>query len=227
MIRKMKMFVTGIILCGGNSTRFGRDKILEKLLDKTVFETGLEVFLNNKNIDEIIVVAGSSNIEQVTEISKKHAKIKCVVPGGETRQQSVKNGVSQVSDNADFIAMHDGARAMITDAVINPVIEKTIEFGAATAAVPCKDTIKVADKTGKVISTPDRSTLFSVQTPQVFRKEIYLDAMKKAVGDYTDDCGLVEAAGYTVYLSAGSYENLKITTAEDIIIAREIMEGRR
>ena len=149
-----------------------------------------------------------------------------VIPGGETRTQSVLNGVSEVSKDAELIAIHDGARPLVTQSLLDAVITRASQCGAAAPAVPVKDTIKRA-KDGVVSATLDRSELFAVQTPQVFQADLIRTALARAMeegAELTDDCGAVERLGIGVVLTQGDYRNLKVTTPEDMAMAEALLE---
>ena len=143
--------------------------------------------------------------------------------------ESVRNGLSAVSRTVELAAIQDGARPLVTEAIIARTVERAGQCHAAAPAVPVKDTIKVANRQGKVLSTPDRASLRAVQTPQVFRRELLLAAWKKAQQEgksHTDDCGAMEALGVPVYLTEGNEENLKITTQLDLHLAEYILKRR-
>ena len=158
------------------------------------------------------------------------AKVRRVLPGGETRQQSVARGVAAADAGAAYLAIHDGARPLVRPAVIDGVIAAAMEWGGAAAGVPVKDTVKVADEAGFIVSTPDRRRLWNVQTPQVFEKETYLRALRQAQAEgleFTDDCQLVERLGCPVRLWEADYANIKITTPEDVAFAEGILRQRK
>ena len=158
------------------------------------------------------------------------SKVKSIVPGGKTRQISVFNGIKELSDKSKYILIHDGVRAMIREDVINEAIIEAQKYEALALAVPVKDTIKIVDGENFVNGTPERDTLWAVQTPQIFEKNLYVKAMNDAeekMQDYTDDCQLIENIGVKVKIFMGSYDNIKITTPEDIYIAETIIKNRR
>ncbi len=178
-------------------------------------------------ITEIIVVTREDLIVPVGQLCKDAAlsKVRKVVLGGETRTASVLAGIREADPAAELIAIHDAARPLVTQGVINAAVEKAAVLGAAAPAVPVKDTIKRASD-GVVESTPDRESLFAVQTPQVFEHGLILGALEKAIADgaqITDDCSAVERLGVPVHLTAGSYENIKLTTPEDVTVAEAIL----
>ena len=137
------------------------------------------------------------------------------------------NGLAFVS--GDIVLIHDGARALITQAEITRVIDDVVKYGAASLGVKCKDTLKTADENGFIISTPDREKTYHIQTPQAFKTTEIKSAHDKALADgfiATDDCMIAEYVGMSVKISEGSYENIKITTPEDIITAEQILQKR-
>ncbi len=153
----------------------------------------------------------------------KTRKPVAVVPGGQERQDSVLQGVETLSPELPYLLIHDGARPFVTPEMVEAVCKDAVAFGAATAAVPSKDTCKLSDGQGFVESTPPRERLMAIQTPQAFEREMYLYALRKAQSagvSYTDDCQLIEAAGGRVRLTQGDYKNIKLTTPEDRVTAR-------
>ena len=210
--------VTAIIVAAGASRRMGFDKLSYRLPDgRTVLETSCALFAAHPAVDELVLVAGG-NRPQCEAIAAACPKPCTVVQGGATRADSVHNGLAAAKGL--LVAIHDAARPFASEEVITQVLQAAAKTGAAAPAVPVKDTIKVADKDGKVVTTPDRATLYAVQTPQCFDRALYLQALE-AVSDekaslVTDDCSLFELAGLPVTLTAGDYANLKITTKEDL-----------
>lgn len=218
-----------VILGAGNSTRMKteKSKLLLKINGQTVIERSVNAFLNISDIDEIIVVARQQDIEVFSSIFDDE-RISFVV-GGATRQESVYNAI-QTIDEAELIAIHDGARPLIREEDIENTIRQAKEHSAAAVGVPVKDTIKIIDNDHFVVETPNRSNLFAVQTPQIFDFGLYKQIMDKAVEqgrDYTDDCQLAENNGVKVKMVAGSYTNIKITTPDDIPVAESILNDMR
>ncbi len=217
-----------VIVAGGSSSRMkGIDKQGLCIGGVPVLVRSILPFSKMEQVSEIVLVCREDMVPQVTDWVKDFGltKISAIIRGGSSRQQSVKHGVEALND-VDYIAIHDGARPFVTQELILRCMEDAVNYGAATAAVPAKDTIKVADSEGFICETPDRSRLWLTQTPQIFRRESYLAAMKQAQADgvdCTDDCQLVERMGEKVYLSMGSYFNIKITTPEDIPFAEAIV----
>lgn len=200
-------------------------KLLLKINGKTVLERSVNAFLNISDIDEVIVVAREKDIPAFSDILTDE-RVSFVV-GGDTRQQSVMNAVD-VIDNCELIIIHDGARPLIKSEDIENTIRAAKENKAAAVGVFVKDTVKVVDKNGFVVSTPDRSTLFAVQTPQIFDFELYRKAAQNAREkglDFTDDCQLVESFNQKVKTVVGSYSNIKITTPDDIVLAENLLKN--
>ncbi len=217
---------TAIILAAGNGTRMNceKSKLLLKIGDITVIERSVNAFLDISDIDEIIVVAREHDIDEFSRLLDDE-RVTFVI-GGDTRQESVTNAVDTI-DAAELIVIHDGARPLVSAAAIEDTIRAAKDYGAAATGVMVKDTIKVIDDDGMVINTPSRSTLFSVQTPQVFDFKLYSGALNLAHEqhkDFTDDCQLIENMGKPVKMVIGDYTNIKITTPDDIPLAENILK---
>ena len=218
MPQKALPSVTAIIVAAGASRRMGFDKLSYRLLDgRTVLETSCALFAAHPAVDELVLVAGG-NRPQCETIAAACPKPCTVVQGGATRADSVRSGLAAAK--GQLVAIHDAARPFASAEIITAALQAAAESGAAAPAVPVKDTIKVADQDGKVVATPDRATLYAVQTPQCFDRALYLQALETVSGEkaslVTDDCSLFELAGLPVTLTAGDYANLKITTKEDL-----------
>lgn len=200
-------------------------KLLLKINGETVLQRSVNAFLNISDVDEVIVVAREKDIPAFSDILTDE-RVSFVI-GGETRQQSVMNAVDMI-DECELIIIHDGARPLIKSVDIENTIRAAKENKAAAVGVFVKDTVKVVDKNGFVVSTPDRSTLFAVQTPQIFDFELYKNAAKNAREkglDFTDDCQLIECFNQKVKTVAGSYSNIKITTPDDIVLAENLLKN--
>lgn len=228
--RKLKHpYCAAVIVAAGQATRMaGKDKILTEIGGMPVICRTLEAFDHNEMVDEIIVVARVDLMERVSELCAAYPKVRIVVSGGSSRLESVYAGVSAVSEQTRLIAVHDGARPLVGDDVISNTIAKAAKFGAAAPAIAVKDTIKVSSS-GAVDATPDRKTLFAVQTPQVFDCDLLKGALQNAIDkklEVTDDCSCVEAIGMKVQLTDGSEENIKITTPFDLELAELILRKR-
>jgi len=218
MPQKALPSVTAIIVAAGASRRMGFDKLSYRLPDgRTVLETSCALFAAHPAVDELVLVAGG-NHPQCEAIAAACPKPCTVVQGGATRADSVRSGLAAAK--GQLVAIHDAARPFASAEIITAALQAAAESGAAAPAVPVKDTIKVAEKDGKVVATPDRATLYAVQTPQCFDRALYLQALEAVSGEkaslVTDDCSLFELAGLPVTLTAGDYANLKITTKEDL-----------
>lgn len=221
--------VGAVIAAAGSSSRMGgRDKLAEPLDGIPVILRTLAAVEAVPEIREIVVVTREDRVEEYRRLLGQCSRLRAVVPGGSTRQESVRNGVRALSPDCTLAAIHDGARPLVTPEVFTRCIEAVRSCGAATAAVPVKDTIKLADEAGRVLDTPDRSRLWAVQTPQIFDRERYLRAAEEAERrglSCTDDCQLFEAMGWEVQLVMGDYRNLKLTTPEDFLAAGAYLEG--
>lgn len=220
--------VGAVIAAAGSSSRMGgRDKLAEPLDGIPVILRTLAAVEAVPEIREIVVVTREDRVEEYRRLLGQCSRLRAVVPGGSTRQESVRNGVRALSPDCTLAAIHDGARPLVTPEVFARCIEAARSCGAATAAVPVKDTIKLADEAGRVLDTPDRSRLWAVQTPQIFDRERYLRAAEEAERrglSCTDDCQLFEAMGWEVQLVMGDYRNLKLTTPEDFLAAGAYLE---
>ena len=224
-------FTAAIIVAAGDSTRMGGNmsKQLIPILGRPAIEYTIRAFQNCGLIDEIIVVARSSDIDDIAHIAFAFKKVTTVTRGGADRAESVRKGINAASKKTTHYAIHDGARILITVPEINRVLCEAFECGAAALGTPATDTVKVVSPDMDIISTPDRSTLYTVQTPQVFEKSVYSRAVENAKNNdlsVTDDCALVEAIGERVKIVVGEYSNIKLTTKSDIIIAEAILLKR-
>ncbi|MBU3812603.1 MAG: 2-C-methyl-D-erythritol 4-phosphate cytidylyltransferase [Candidatus Niameybacter stercoravium] len=224
-------YISAIIVAGGSGSRMGTStkKQYLKIKDKEILVYTVECFQNMPEIQEIIVVTGKEDIAYVEQLLKdtyKLDKVSCIVAGGKERQDSVYNGIQAADEKSDYLVIHDGARPLITKETVRAGLDMAYANRASIIAVPVKDTIKIVSKEGKVEATPDRSSLWSVQTPQIFEKELIIQAHEYAKEhglSVTDDSMLVEAIGVPVYIVEGAYTNIKITTPEDLIIAEKML----
>lgn len=222
--------VNVIIPCGGVSSRMGFDKLVYELEGEAVIIRVIRAFADIDNVSRIIIPVCKEQRESIEKTVKAENFTAEIVfaEGGETRQQSVKNAAKMLSDKCEWICIHDGARPLISREVIEKCIEDAKDTGAAVVCVPVKDTIKEA-KDGFCICTPDRSELFAAQTPQVIARAIYeraIDRAEQLGAEYTDDVSLCEAIGIRPKITLGDYANIKLTTPEDIEIARQYIKGR-
>ena len=223
-----KGFVSAIVVAAGSSRRMGGiNKLLLKIKGKEVLLRSVEAFEKNADTDEIIIAARREDIPLYAQLLSDCKKVKCIVPGGETRQQSVAAAVAACSKNSVMLAIHDGARPLVTQDVISRTVAAAFENGAAACGVHVKDTIKITDESGVITDTPDRANLWAVHTPQCFDKKMYescVASLGESAKNMTDDCRLVEMSGGKVKMVEGLYSNIKITTAEDIPLAESLVE---
>lgn len=227
--RTPEICCAAVVPAAGQSARMeGQDKMLLELGEQPVLVHTLRALSLCPYITEIVVVTRGDLIVPIGQLCKDYAfsKVSKVVTGGETRTHSVLNGVREVGADAGLIAIHDGARPLVSQAVLEEVILRAAQCGAAAPAVPVKDTVKRAVG-GLVEATLNREALFAVQTPQVFEPSLIRAALEKALADgvqITDDCAAVERLGIAVALTRGAYTNLKITTPEDIAVGAALLE---
>lgn len=220
----MKTFVSAIIVAAGNSTRMGigKSKQFIRLGGEPVIKHTLWAFEMSNVINSVVVVCREQDEKDIKAVIRSggFGKVKAVVYGGKTRDVSVKNGVLACDERTTHFAIHDGARPLVTEEDIKAVVNEAIKCKAAALGTLVTDTIKVVDENNTIVSTPDRSTLRAVQTPQVFEKELYLKALEHGRNKgITDDCQLVESIGEKVRIVIGSERNIKLTTQNDILLA--------
>ncbi len=219
-------FVSCIVAAAGKGSRMQAEmnKIFLEFCDKPVLAHTLSALETCELIDEIIIVTSECDMLGCRDIAEEFdiTKLKTITLGGEQRQDSVRNALKEVSPQAGIVLIHDAARPLVTNEVIENVIRDVRLCGAAAPGVPCKNTLKQTDAGGYIQDTPDRSRLFEIQTPQGFTRELIEKAHENAVQNAlvgTDDCFLVEQLGAKVKISAGDYCNIKITTPEDLQVA--------
>ena len=222
------MKIGAVITAAGESIRMGGvDKVFASLCGAMVIERVIATFHRCFLMDQIVVVLSERNLELGKELvdKKDWRKVSDVCVGGSRRQDSVLAGIKRL-DHCDWVVIHDGARPLVTEELIERGLDAAMETGAAVAAVPVTDTIKVAGEGEFVHQTLPRQNLWAVQTPQVFRIDIVEEAYRQVEGEVTDDSSRVEQLGYSVRLYMGSYDNIKITTPDDLAIA-EILWRKR
>ena len=215
-----------VVVAAGSSQRMGQDKMFLELDGRPVLAHTLVALEASDRVEEIVVVTREDLVGPVVALAREMAltKVTKVVRGGATRVESAQLGVGEVSPQAKLIGIHDGA---VSSQVMERVVDKAAQTGAAAPAIPVQDTIKVAVN-GVVDHTPDRATLFAVQTPQMFDGDLIRGALTKAMQDnapLTDDCSAVERLGMPVSLVEGDRSNIKLTTPADLAVARVILEG--
>jgi 2-C-methyl-D-erythritol 4-phosphate cytidylyltransferase len=203
----------------------GVDKVFAQLGGKPVISYVLDAFDKCDAINQVVVVVSKDNVAKCRQLitENKYSKSFEVCAGGKRRQDSVAAGLSKL-DKCDRVVIHDGARPLVTVELIEQGLEAAGETGAAAAAVPVTDTVKIADDNQIVLETPPRQNLWAVQTPQVFRLDIISKAYREATGEVTDDASLVERLGNKVKLYMGSYDNIKITSASDLLVAEALLK---
>lgn len=219
-----------VIVAAGTGSRMnmGINKQFIKLEGKEIIAYTIEKFYNNSNIEDIVVVVKEDESEFFKKeiLDKYNFKNIKIAYGGKERQDSVYNGLKLLDKKCHVVLIHDGARPFVSDKIIDNCIEEAKNHKAVVVGVPVKDTIKVIDKDKYIVDTPNRSVLWAVQTPQTFDYNILIDSYKDAFknGFYgTDDAMLVERIGYKVKMVEGSYNNIKITTQEDLNIGSQIL----
>lgn len=224
---------SAIILAAGGSTRMnGVNKQLAKIGDVPVFVMSALAFQHSDMISEIILAAPTDDAERFEKMAHNFGvtKLKAVVHGGNTRAVSVRNALLQVSDSCSHIAIHDGARPLITTEDINRVLSDAVKYDAAIAASPATDTVKLAGENGFIIDTPPREKLYYAQTPQAFSKKLYLDCLAKLgtqADALTDDSALIEKCGGYVRITEITGCNMKITRPDDLTAANAIYLNRK
>lgn len=216
-----------VIVAAGSASRMGGiDKVMAALGGEPMIARTVQAFQQCGAIADIVIVTRPDLIRPISALCAQMDKVRMVVAGGQSRQESVALGLNALPKGVELAAVHDGARPLITDAVIDRTVRAANSYGAAAPAVPVKDTIKVV-RGGLVTDTPDRASLQAVQTPQVFDFDLLRGALKKAAEDaaaVTDDCSAVERLGMAVKIVEGDERNLKVTTPMDLKIAEMLLE---
>lgn len=219
-----------IIVAAGSGSRMNRgiNKQFIKLEEKEIIAHTIEKFYKNENIDDIVIVIKENEEEYFIEniINKYNFNNIKLAYGGNERQDSVYNGIKKLNKNCNIVLVHDGARPFVNENIIKRSIDEAKKNNAVVVGVPVKDTIKVVNKDGNIVDTPNRSLLWSVQTPQTFKYEVITKAYEDAYNNNyygTDDAMLVERIGYNVKMVEGSYDNIKITTEEDLHFGIQIL----
>ena len=219
-----------VIVAAGSASRMGGiDKVMAPLGGEPMILRTVRAFEDCEAVKEIVIVTREDLMGPIAEICSGFTKIRSVVQGGSSRQESVKLGLLAFSKEVRLAAVHDGARPLVSGELIDKVIRAAHSYGAAAPAIPVKDTIKVFEG-GFIAATPDRSTLRAVQTPQVMDRDLLLGALEKAEQEgiaLTDDCSAVEHIGMRVRLVEGEERNLKVTTPLDLKIAELLLEEKK
>ena len=219
-----------VIVAAGSASRMGGiDKVMAPLGGEPMILRTVRAFEDCEAVKEIVIVTRQDLMGPIAEICSGFTKIRSIVQGGSSRQESVKLGLLAFSKEVRLAAVHDGARPLVSGELIDKVIRAAHSYGAAAPAIPVKDTIKVFEG-GFIAATPDRSTLRAVQTPQVMDRDLLLGALEKAEQEgtaLTDDCSAVEHIGMRVRLVEGEERNLKVTTPLDLKIAELLLEEKK
>ncbi len=223
--------ISAVIAAGGKGARMGagENKVFMPLCGEAILLHTLRAFEGCEVIDEIVIVSGAGEHRKMARLASDAGitKMKAVTEGGATRRESVKNGIAFTS--GDIIMIHDAARALITDGEIRAAAADAEKYGAAALGVKVKDTLKSADENGFITGTVDREATYRIQTPQAFRRDIITAAHNAADEhgwDATDDCALVERLGIRIKITPGSYDNIKLTTPDDMASAEIILKRR-
>lgn len=226
-----------IVPAAGSSVRMqqGKNKAFIRVGEVPLLALTLQGLAKCAAVHEVIVVVGKNEVLAATEMLAEFTQLYetltyKIIAGGAERQYSVANALAEVAADITHIAIHDGARPFIAPDIFSECLAKAVAVGASIVAVPSKDTIKIVDEQGLVMQTPERKTLWNVQTPQIFAKDVLLNAYATADKENflgTDDAGLVEYCGGKVVVTRGSYDNIKLTTPEDLIWAEYLTGGKK
>ena len=220
-----------VIVAAGSSQRMGSDKLLADLCGKPVLARSIQAFEDCELVNEIVVVTRSDRVEEIADLCSQYAfrKVSKVISGGATRTESALAGVSEVSPKSGLIAIHDGARPLVTVELIRTVVIAARDYLSAVPVIASVDTLKTVDDKGLIVGTVDRSRTVRVQTPQVFSADHIKGALTHAVSKnaaLTDDCSAMEAMGIKTFTVEGDPDNIKITVPRDLILAEAILRGR-
>ncbi len=220
----MSEIAGAIIVAAGSGTRMaGADKLFTEVAGQPLLAHAIAPFQECASIERIVLVMAPLNLKRGRDLVERYGftKATALVKGGERRQDSVRLGLEALG-GCDYVAVHDGARPLVTPELIARGLEAARETGAAAPALPIADTVKEAGPNGIVLRTLDRSRLWAVQTPQVFRYELLLRAHREITADVTDDAAMVESLGEPVRLFEGSRANIKVTTVEDLTLIKAL-----
>ncbi len=226
-MKSRKPKIGAVIVGAGSSQRMGRDKMFLSLAGEPLLTWSVDTCQKCQMVDQIAVVLNVTKVELARKLAAERgwSKVVELCAGGRRRQDSVRQGLNELED-CDLVIIHDGARPFLTEDLIRDGLEAVQVTGAAVAAVPVKDTVKLGSSDMMVRSTLIREDLWAVQTPQLFRFDIISEAHEVIKDDVTDDATMVENLGYRIKLYMGSYNNIKITTPEDLAVA-ELIAGKR
>jgi len=222
---------SAVIVAAGSSERMGFDKLLMNLGRKPVIIRTIQAFQNCSLVDEIVVVTRGDKVLDIADLIKAYdvSKVSQVIAGGKTRMESALAGVSAVKSGTELIAIHDGARPLVTNDVIESCVAAAAKYMSVVPAISSTDTLKQVDDKEMIVASVDRSSVVRVQTPQVFNADIIKGALTKAVSDglsLTDDCSAMEMMGVKTYVVEGDTNNIKLTTPDDFVFAEAILSSR-
>ena len=233
VFKKKDKFPTcsAVVLAAGSSQRMGQEKTLMTIGGMPVLVRTLLAFEKSEHVDEIIVVTRVDRIEETAALCHGNgiSKLKMVIGGGATRMESALAGVSACQKDAKLIAIHDGARPLVTQDLISRTVFAADKYISAVPVIPSTDTLKVVDENGVITATVDRSCIYRVQTPQIFHAEMIKGALTKAAKDnlpITDDCSAMDMMGVKTHVVEGDVDNIKLTTPNDIVFAEAIIKNR-
>ncbi|WP_308636601.1 2-C-methyl-D-erythritol 4-phosphate cytidylyltransferase [Paenibacillus silvisoli] len=222
-----------VVVAAGRGTRMGTAESKQYLLlqDKPILVHTLERFQAMDDIAEVALIVGQDDVERCQGFVQAYGldKVKQVAAGGSERQHSVHRGLAALSETVEWVMVHDGVRPLVTERAVRACMDKALQTEAAVLAVPVKDTIKQVNETGVITATPDRRSLWAIQTPQAFRRSLLRQALDEAAKDGflgTDDAMAVERLGVSVSVAEGDYTNIKITTPEDLPYAEFLLASR-
>lgn len=222
--------LAAIIVAAGNSTRVGFDKLLTEIGGQSVIHYSLDAFERAACVDEIVLVCREAGEKSISALTVPMKKIRTVIRGGERRQDSVAAGLSAISKSAEFVAVHDAARPLITPREVERVFAAAKEHGAAVLAAPVTDTLKLASRDGIISGSINRENVFAMQTPQIFSRQLLLDSYERVTREsrhITDEVSAVQSMGAKVAIVRAEDDNAKITFASDLPLAEFILQRRR
>jgi 2-C-methyl-D-erythritol 4-phosphate cytidylyltransferase len=223
--------LTAIIVAAGDSRRMGFDKLLAPIAGQSVIAHTIRAFECTKSVDGILVVAREDRHEEIRAIVREEnfTKVRSVIPGGKRRQDSVRSGLDALESGAQYVAVHDAARPLVTPEQIERVFEQSVSFGAAALAEPINDTLKRANTDLLVTGSVDRDQLYATQTPQIFERQLIEQAYRAVYADdvsVTDEVSAVERLGRKVMLLLNDDFNFKITYPRDLPLAEVVLNRR-
>jgi 2-C-methyl-D-erythritol 4-phosphate cytidylyltransferase len=214
-----------IIVAAGSGTRMaGADKLFTEVAGRPLLAHAITPFADSPLASQIVLVVSALNLKRARDLTDRHGftKVERIVKGGDRRQDSVRLGLEAL-DDCDYVAVHDGARPLVSPDLIERGLDAAREYGAAVAAVRVADTLKEAHDNGTVIRTVDRTNLYAVQTPQFFRRDLLKRAHREVTTDATDDAAMLESLAQPVHLFEGDRRNIKLTVAEDLDTMRALL----